>query len=88
MDDAITARLNALAEQHRAGMLTEAEYAAAKRAVLDGGAGADPGQETLMLPAVDTPDPAPRPQRSLLPLIVGAVVVAVLAAVVLLGPTR
>jgi hypothetical protein len=89
-EDAATARLHELAERHRAGDITDAEYAAAKRALLSNDAAVtDFGQETLVLPAVESsesPEPATRPHRGLVLLVVAAgLVVLVLAAVVWLG---
>jgi Short C-terminal domain len=85
--DAITQRLRELAKQHDAGAITDAEYAAGKRALLDAESPTDTAEETLILRTVDPTPPAAPARGGLLWLVVAAgLVILVLMAVVLIGP--
>jgi hypothetical protein len=88
--DAVSQRLRKLTEQHDAGHITDAEYAAGKRALLGGWSPTDAPEETLVLNLADpTPPPPPAGARGgLLWLIAAAgLVILVLVAVVLIGPS-
>jgi hypothetical protein len=87
MGDDLNDRLRWLAEKHRAGALSDAEYAAAKGAALGDSGSPDFAPETLSLPAVQQPMPSVT-SRSGLGLLLLAVAVSVVAllAIVWLWP--
>jgi hypothetical protein len=86
--DAITQRLRELAARHDAGQITDAEYAAGKRALLDAESPTDAPEETLILRTIDPTPPATPTHGGLLWLVLAAgLVIFVLIAVVLIGPS-
>jgi len=90
MDDAsMSDQLRRLADQHRAGTMDDAEYAAAKSALLGNDDGTNFAQETLVLRRMDhdVSEPIATSRYSLVGLLVAVgLVVGVLAVIIAIWP--